>query len=107
MLESSGRLFKRSVKVYVYPVLGPASGGILTIETLPVQAVWRHLRDFLLESGHLVPIRRYDPRLLPILTKDVLARIQSGDPAWETMVPPAVAETIKSERLFGVRVPSR
>jgi hypothetical protein len=103
MLESIGRLFKRSVKVYAYPALDPASGRVLTIETLPVQAVWRHLRDFLLESGHLVPIRRYDPRLLSIFTKDVLARIQSGDPAWETMVPPVVADTIRSKRLFGVR----
>jgi hypothetical protein len=103
MLESIGRLFKRSVKVYAYPALDPASGRVLTIETLPVQAVWRHLRDFLLESGHLVPIRRYDERLLSIFTKDVLARIQSGDPAWETMVPPVVADTIKSKRLFGIR----
>jgi len=103
MLESTGRLFKRSVKMYVYPLLDAATGRVVTVETLPVQAVWRHLRDFLLESGHLVPIRRYDERLLSIFTNDVLARIQSGDPAWETMVPPVVAETIKTMRLFGVR----
>jgi len=102
-LESVGRLFKRSVKFYVYPALDPASGRVFTIETLPVEAVWRHLRDYLLESGHLVPIRRFDERLLSIFTKDVLARMQSGDPAWVTMVPPVVAETIKQKRLFGVR----
>ena len=103
MLESTGRLFKRLVKMYVYPLLDAATGRVLTVETLPVQAVWRHLRDFLLESGHLVPIHRYDERLLSIFTKDVLARIQSGDAAWETMVPPAVADTIKAKRLFGIR----
>jgi hypothetical protein len=103
MLESAGRLFKRSVKMYVYPLLDVATGRVVTVETLPVQAVWRHLRDFLLESGHLVPIRRYDEGLLSIFTKDVLARIQSGDAAWETMVPPAVADTIRAKRLFGVR----
>jgi hypothetical protein len=103
MLESTGRLFKRLVKMYTYPLLDPATGRVVTVETLPVQAVWRHLRDFLLESGHLVPIRRYDERLLSISTKDVLTRIQSGDAAWETMVPPAVAETIKAKRLFGFR----
>jgi len=103
MLESTGRLFKRSVKMYAYPMLDPTTGRVITVETLPVQAVWRHLRDFLLESGHLVPIRRYNERLLSIFTKDVLARIQSGDAAWETMVPPAVAKTIKAKRLFGVR----
>jgi hypothetical protein len=103
MLESAGRLFKRSVKMYAYPALDPATGAVHTIETLPVQAVWRHLRDYLVESGHLVPIRRYDERLLSILTKDVLARIQSGDASWETMVPTVVAETIKRKHLFGVR----
>jgi len=66
-----------------------------------VQATWRHLRHFLLETGHIVPIRRYDERLLGILTTDVLARIQSGDASWEDMVPPAVAQTIKAKRLFG------
>jgi len=101
MLESAGRFFKRSVKVYAYPLRDAASGRVVTVETLPVQAAWRHLRDFLLETGHLVPIRRYDERLLSIFTKDVLARIQSGDAAWETMVPPVVAQTIKAKRLFG------
>jgi len=28
-------------------------------------------------------------------------RKQSGDPAWEDMVPPAVAQCIKDERLLG------
>jgi hypothetical protein len=103
MLESIGRLFKRSAKVYVYPLLDATSGRVVTIETLPVQAAWRHLRDFLLESGHLVPIRRYDERLRSIFPTDVLARIQSGDAAWEAMVPAVAARTIKAKRLFGVR----
>jgi len=102
-LEATGRLFKRSVKVYVYPQLDPATGRVMTIETVPVKAGWEHLRNYLLEGGRLQPIRRYDERLLPILTKDVLARIQSGDSAWEAMVPPVVASTIKAQRLFGVR----
>jgi hypothetical protein len=101
MLESIGRLFKRSVKVYAYPLLDTVTGRVVTVETMPVQAAWGHLRDFLVETGRLVPIRRYDERLLSILTKDVLARIQSGDAAWETMVPAVVAQTIKAKRLFG------
>jgi len=87
--------------VYAYPILDAASGRVDTVETLPVQTAWRHLRDYLLETGRVVPIRRYDERLLSIMTTDVLARIQSGDAAWESMVPPVVAETIKAKRLFG------
>jgi hypothetical protein len=101
MLESAGRFFKRLVKVYAYPILDAASGRVFTVETLPVQTAWRHIRDYLLETGRLVPIRRYDERLLSIMTTDVLARIQSGDAAWETMVPTGVAQTIKAKRLFG------
>jgi hypothetical protein len=33
----------------------------------------------------------------------VLARLQAGDPAWEQLVPPIVAETIKAGALFGYR----
>jgi hypothetical protein len=46
---------------------------------------------------------RYDERLMSVLAKDVLTRIQSGDAEWETVVPPAVAETIKATHLLGVR----
>src|SRR6266704_5765975 len=35
MLESTGRLFRRSVKMYAYPALDPATGRVVTIETLP------------------------------------------------------------------------
>jgi hypothetical protein len=31
----------------------------------------------------------------------VLAKIQSGDSAWEIMVPPQVAHIIKERKLFG------
>ena len=101
LLEAFGLLFKRSVKVYAYPTLDAASGRVVTVETLPVTDSWRHLRAFLLETGRLAPIRRYDETLLSTSTTDVLARIQSCDPAWEAMVPPAVARIIKAKRLFG------
>lgn len=100
LLESIGRLFKRSVRMYVYPALDAATGRVVTVETLPVEEAWRHLRSFLLERRHLVPIRRYDERLLTISSEDVLACIRSDDPAWEAMVPAAVAATIKAKQLF-------
>jgi hypothetical protein len=31
----------------------------------------------------------------------VLAKIQAGDPSWETMVPAEVAALIKERKLFG------
>lgn len=100
VLESMGRLFKRSVKMYVYPARDTISGRIYTIEQAPVPPPWHHLRDLLLDLHRIEPIRGYNEDYLSIQTTDVLARIEKGDPSWEAMVPPAAAEIIKSKRFF-------
>jgi hypothetical protein len=102
-LESIGRLFKRSVKLYVYPTRDPVSGEIVTLRNAAPPGPADHLRDFLLEIGRLEALSGYDPKLLSIRTPDVLARLQAGDASWEAMVPPAVADCIKSSKLFGYR----
>src|SRR5712692_4566253 len=101
VLESAGRLFKRSVKLYVYPTRDPVSGLIQTLKQADIPAPWHHLNNLLLEIGRVVPIRSYDETYLSIHTPDVLARIQQGDPSWESMVPAVVAEIIKGKHLFG------
>jgi hypothetical protein len=101
VLESAGRLFKRSVKMYVYPTRDPASNQIHTVLQGPISPPWNHLRDLLLEIGRLVPIHVYDESLLSIHTPEVLERIQRQDPTWEAMVPAAVAQAIKTKNLFG------
>jgi len=103
VLESAGRLFKRSVKMYVYPTRDPASNEIHTVLQAPIPPPWNHLRDLLLEIGRLVPIHTYDESLLSIHTPEVLERIQRQDPTWEAMVPAVVAEAIKTKNLFGLK----
>jgi hypothetical protein len=100
VLESVGRLFKRSVKMYVYPTRDPVSGEIHTVLQGAMAPPWHHLRDLLLEIGRIVPIRNYDESLLAIHTPDVLDRIQRKDRSWEAMVPAAVAEMINAKNLF-------
>jgi hypothetical protein len=101
VLESAGRLFKRSVKMYVYPTRDPVTGEIESLEQAPLQSPWHHLRAMLLEIGRIVPIRGYDESLLSIRTPDVLGRIEVQDSSWEDMVPATVAEIIKAKNLFG------
>ncbi|MCU1282101.1 MAG: hypothetical protein JWM53_5647 [bacterium] len=102
-LESIGRLFKRSVKLYVYPTRDPVSGEIVTVGSAAPPGPAHYLRDFLLEIGRLEPLVGYEPELLSIRTPDVLARLQAGDASWEAMVPPVVADCIKASKLFGYR----
>ena len=100
VLESTGRMFKRSVKIYVYPTLDPVTGRVETWDSVRLPAPWQHLYDLLTALGHVVPLRTADESYLSIRTPDVLARIENDDPSWEPMVPPKVAEIIKAERLF-------
>lgn len=60
ILESTGRLFKRSVKMYVHPTRDPATGEIREVDTAALPHPWHYFRDLLLETGHLVPIRDYE-----------------------------------------------
>lgn len=103
MLEALGRLFKGATKLYVYPYRDPKSGTITTAETMQVAPHLRHLYAHLLENKHIESITSYNERYLPIYPHDVLALIQSGETAWEKMVPPQIAEIIKRDRLFGWR----
>ena len=99
-VESVGRLFKNLVKVYVYPARDPTTEKVITAETVPVNGPMAHLYAFLLEDHRVEPIRQYNEAFLSLMTKDVLSRIQKGDASWETMVPPAIVETIKKHKLF-------
>lgn len=103
VLESAGRLFKRSVKMYVYPTRDPVSRAIQSVESAPISPPWHHLRDLLVQIRRIEPIRHYDEAYLSIHTPDVRQRIETGDPSWEEMVSPVVADMIKTKKLFGYR----
>lgn len=126
ILESFGRLFRHSVKLYIYPMRQEAfdhyiaTGRTVTpphathaepnaftsnvlINAKNVQVV-EHLRNLyahLLENHYIDCIVGYDPAILHIFSHDVLVRIQTGDDGWEQMVPEAVANAIKQRHLFG------
>jgi hypothetical protein len=102
ILEAMAGLFKRDVLVFVYPSLDPATGQLITAETFMVGQHLRHLHAYLLENHFLQSIRAMNKNYLHISPRDVIAKIQSGDPTWETMVPTLVAERIKQYQLFGI-----
>jgi hypothetical protein len=102
LLEALGRLFKSTVKFYVYPWRDPVTSKVSTAENLVVAPNLR-LYAHLVENRYLVSIQKHNVEYLPIFSRDVLARIQTYDPSWETMVPAAIVEIIKRDRLFGFR----
>ena len=63
------------------------------------------LYDYLARRGSFVDLDNYKPEYLPILSRDVLKRIASGDDAWETQVPNAVTDLIKKRGFFDYQRP--
>jgi hypothetical protein len=100
IMESVGQLFRRGVKTYVYPAL-ERDGKVTTVENMEVPPHLKHLYEHLVENGYLEDIRNYNRDYLSITSADVLKRIQSRDPSWEKLVPPPIAQVIKSKKLFG------
>ena len=101
ILESFGRLFKNDLKLLVYPRLDPVTGHITTVSNLEIAPSLRNLYNHLVDRGCIVQLENYDPAALPILSRDVLEKIQKRDSTWESMVPAPVAEVIKKRRFFG------
>jgi len=102
-LESFGRLFKNDLKVYVYPLQRNLGDKVETINTLEVNPEARLLYDYLVRRGSFVQLDNYNPEYLPIFSRDVLKRIASDDHSWSEMVPPQVAEIIRSRGFFGYK----
>src|SRR5881227_246071 len=103
ILEALGRMFKGGLKLYVYPRIDEATGELVTVKTLEVAPNLRSLYRYLLENEFIQEITDYNPEYLRIHPPETLARLQSGDPGWESMVPPEVGRMIKERQFFGYR----
>jgi hypothetical protein len=121
ILESFGRLFRNSVKLYIYPMRQAAfdmyianDGGIhstntnafssnvlITSKNVKIEDHLSNLYAHLLENHYIDSIVGFNPEILNIFSRDVLRRIHEKDPTWEDMVPTPVAVAIKRRGLFG------
>jgi hypothetical protein len=129
ILESFGRLFRNSVRLYIYPmrqeaydryVASGASGSdhgaapvhafaanvLITAKNVQVSENLQNLYAHLLENHYLESIVGFDRDILGVFSRDVLQRIKTGDATWETMVPAPVVTAIKKRGLFGYAAPA-
>ena len=103
ILEALGRMFKSGLKLYVYPMVDESTGEADQCAQMPVAPNLRALFQYLIDNEFIQEINDYNPDYLRIHPPEALMKLQSGDPAWESMVPPEVAKIIKSRRFFGYR----
>jgi hypothetical protein len=74
-----------------------------TIHSVKVKDDLQPLYDYLVRRGSFVQLDNYNPKYLPIFSRDVLKRIAAGDETWDQMVPPQVAEIIRRRGFFGYK----
>ncbi|HEX8897225.1 MAG TPA: TonB-dependent receptor, partial [Chthoniobacterales bacterium] len=103
ILEALGRMFKSGLKLYVYPMIDEQSSELITARTLEVASNLRSLYRYLIENEFIQEITDYNPDYLRIHPPETLAKLQSGDPGWESTVPPEVKRMIKERQFFGYR----
>ena len=103
ILEALGRMFKSGLKLHVYPMIDEETAELVTAKKLQVAPNLRSLFQYLIENEFIQEITDYNPDYLRIHPPEALAKLQSGDPAWERMVPPEVARIIKDRGFFGYR----
>jgi hypothetical protein len=100
ILEGLGRLFKKGVRLYVYPTKDD-KGHIIEAASYKVDPSLRALYAYLIENRFIVPMAGCKLDYLGIDSAKALTKLQKGDPEWEQMVPAKVAEIIKSRKFFG------
>ncbi|MGI9087562.1 MAG: TonB-dependent receptor [Chthoniobacterales bacterium] len=103
ILEALGRMFKSGLKLYVYPMIDEETGKLQTATTVEVAENLRSLFRYLIDNHFIHEVTEYNPDYLRIYPPDALEKLQSGNPAWEKMVPPEVVELIKTRGFFGYR----
>jgi hypothetical protein len=120
ILEAFGRLFRNSVKLYVYPMTKEAyaryilesSGSGASLQSFAPNVlisaknvrIVDHLASLythLLENHYIDYIVGFDSNILGIFSRDVLKKIRDNDLRWEEMVPIPVADAIRRRGLFG------
>lgn len=100
ILEAFGKLFFKSLKIYLYPSKDPETGEITTSENLKLHPRMNKLYKFFKENGRVVDISDYDPEILDIYSKKVLEMIVEGKSGWENMLPETTTVMIKDKNLF-------
>ena len=91
------------MKLYVYPLLEPKTGALITAGNLRVAPNLRHLHAYFIENRFIEGLRDDNEKSLPNFSREILAKIRGGDASWEAAVPPQVAKIIRERKLFGCK----
>ena len=89
------------MKIYVYPAFNVEDGEIYDLDNIEIAPNLVGLLKYMRDNDKIKPIQQFNPKLLHIMSDDVLAKIKAGTTIWEDDVPEEVVKAIKFYELFG------
>jgi hypothetical protein len=100
ILESFGKLFAHTTKVYIYPSKKEDNKELTRISNLQIPPDLVYLMKHLVNNNRIMDIPGVKEEWLHIASRKVLKMIQNGQKGWEKMVPKFISSFIKKHRLF-------
>ncbi len=94
ILESFGRLFKKNVRLYVYPSLCKTTKTLKSIASETRGWAQVPLIDYLTARGQIMDLPIIDASCLHLSSREVAERIAAGASDWQKFVPESVAKII-------------
>lgn len=101
IMEAFGKLFKRNVKVYLYPYLDKTTNEMLNSNNLKVSDNLKELYKYFKLNHRIEDITDYEPENLQIHSRTILKMINDCKTGWEDKLPGDVAEMIITRGMFG------
>jgi hypothetical protein len=78
----------------------------MTAANMPLPEGVRFIFSHLTDSRQIVDVAGFNPDVLHIFSRQVLAMIKAGSSEWEKMVPAKIVSIIKKKCLFGYPIES-
>ncbi|HAR71967.1 MULTISPECIES: TonB-dependent receptor [unclassified Empedobacter] len=104
IMEAFGKLFKKNVKVYLYPYLDKEKDILLTSKNLQVSDSVHELYKYFLYNGRIQDILNYNRGYLDSYSRRILEKIANAEQDWENECPEGVADIIKDRGMFGYKL---
>lgn len=104
IMEAFGKLFKKNVKVYLYPYLDKEKDILLTSKNLQVSDSVHELYKYFLYNGRIQDILNYNKSYLDSYSRRILEKIAEAEDGWENECPEGVADMIKDRGMFGYKL---
>lgn len=104
IMEAFGKLFKKNVKVYLYPYLDKQKDILLTSKNLQVSDSVHELYKYFLYNGRIQDIMNYNRGYLDSYSRRILEKIANAEQDWENECPEGVADMIKDRGMFGYKL---